>query len=91
MEKNLELPIFSNRTYALPKDFHAYCVNKPCGYFLIDIPFGRLLFIQDMANLKKDVAELKQKQQVFIDLLIKAGVISEDLENQEVDKKNGVE
>lgn len=60
MEKNLKNPVYSNRTYGLPKDFHAYCINKACGNFRVDIPFGRLLLLKDVAELKKDVAELKK-------------------------------
>ncbi len=98
MEKNLKNPVYSNRMYGLPKDFHAYCINKDCNHERVDIPFGRLLFIKEMADLKKEVAEIKNEnaelkanQQKILGILLKKGEKNESYEIEEVKEYKKIE
>ena len=90
--------IYTNRRYALPRDYHAYCINRPCGNFRDNIPFGRLLFIKEMADLKKEVAEIKNEnaelkanQQKILGILLKKGEKNESYEIEEVKEYKKIE
>ncbi|HEC37607.1 hypothetical protein LCGC14_0471640 [marine sediment metagenome] len=83
---------WSRRRQQLPKNMNAYCENRACQLRHLNISFQELILLKDVAKLKKGYAELEKKQQWFLQILEKSGVISEESEIQKVDKnKIGVD
>ena len=77
---------YSNRRYALPRDYHAYCINSNCRNNRVDISFQQLIFIKNQKNLIRDVDELKENQQRILEILQKNGSNNEAYEIQEVEE-----